>query len=128
MLQQPNEPLLYPARLDSIDGNNSLKRVNGSGHADERVFDSSYLIPPVDVEVFKDDVRLRPGTRAATDNAGASNSEHLHVESSCTENWKAANTVSEKTIDVFDQTGVFVSACRHGIIQTLVEMRWSGEL
>ncbi|KAG1791474.1 hypothetical protein EV424DRAFT_1475992 [Suillus variegatus] len=126
--KQPNEPLLYPACLDSIDGNNSLKRVNGSGHADERVFDSSYLIPPVDVEVFKDDVRLRPGTRAATDNAGASNSEHLHVESSCTENWKAANTVSEKTIDVFDQTGVFISACRHGIIQTLVEMRWSGEL
>jgi hypothetical protein len=29
---------------------------------------------------------------------------------------------------VFDQTGVFVSACRHGIIQTVVEMRRSGEL
>ncbi|KAG0703735.1 hypothetical protein DFH29DRAFT_1040613 [Suillus ampliporus] len=54
--KQPNELLLYPARLDSIDGNNSLKCVNGSGHADERVFNSSYLIPPVDVEVFKDDV------------------------------------------------------------------------
>lgn len=49
-------------------------------------------------------------------------------DSSCTDNWKAANTIAENTTNIFEQTGVFVSACRHGIIQTLVEMRRSGEL
>ncbi|KAG2108835.1 hypothetical protein BD769DRAFT_1630507 [Suillus cothurnatus] len=125
--KQPGEPLLYPARLDSFDGNNSLKRIDSSGHADERLFESSYFIHPADVELFKDDVRLRPGTRLAPESAQTKNSEVSHT-SPCTENWKAANAVTEKTIDVFDQTGVFVSACRHGIIQTVVEMRRSGEL
>jgi hypothetical protein len=91
------------------------------------------------VDLFKDDVRLRPGTRITTgddvhlsnipgtqttteDDAASSNN------STCTENWKVANTTSENSINVFDQTGVFVSACRHGIIQTLVELRRSGEL
>ncbi|KAG1726346.1 uncharacterized protein EDB91DRAFT_1254360 [Suillus paluster] len=106
--KQPNEPLLYPARLDSVDGKNSLKHINDSGHADKRVFNSSYLILPVDVEVFKDDVQLHPGTHMATDNAETSNLEPSD-ESVCTENWKAVNTISDKTIDVFDQTGVFIS-------------------
>ncbi|KAG2130223.1 hypothetical protein DEU56DRAFT_740765, partial [Suillus clintonianus] len=122
--RQANEEPLDPARLDSMDGNTSLKRVDGSGHADERVFPSTYLIPPSEVELFKDDVRLRPGTRIATDGSPTAASD----DSACTENWKTANTVTENTITVFDQTGIFVSACRHGIVQTLVEMRKSGEL
>ncbi|KAG1811307.1 hypothetical protein EV424DRAFT_1349695 [Suillus variegatus] len=51
-----------------------------------------------------------------------------HSLSRCAYNWKAANTITENTTKVFDQTGVFVSVCRHGIVQTLVEMRRSGEL
>jgi hypothetical protein len=39
-----------------MDGNNSMKRVNGSGHADGRIFISDYLIPPSKVDTFKDDV------------------------------------------------------------------------
>ncbi|KAG2744462.1 hypothetical protein P692DRAFT_20850415 [Suillus brevipes Sb2] len=109
--KQPDEPPLYPVRLDAFNGNNSLKRVDGSGHADECVFQSTYLIPAGEVDLFKDD-----------DDAASSNN------STCTENWKVANTTSENSINVFDQTGVFVSACRHGIIQTLVELRRSGEL
>ncbi|KAG1724504.1 uncharacterized protein EDB91DRAFT_1239971 [Suillus paluster] len=122
--KQDNEEPLDPARLDSMDGNNSLKRVDGSGHADERVFPSEYLIPPSEVEFFKDDVRLRPGTRIAADVTPTAASD----DSACTENWKTANTISKNTVSVFDQTGIFVSACRHGIVQTLVEMRKSGEL
>ncbi|KAG1876360.1 hypothetical protein F4604DRAFT_1880665 [Suillus subluteus] len=122
--KQDNEDLIDPARLDSMDGNNSLKRVDGSGHADEQVFPSEYLITPSEVDLFKDDVRLRPGTRIAADATPTAASD----DSACTENWKTANTISENTVSVFDQTGIFVSACRHGIVQTLVEMRKSGEL
>ncbi|KAG1729622.1 uncharacterized protein EDB91DRAFT_1059885, partial [Suillus paluster] len=137
--KQPDEPPLYPARLDAFDGNNSLKRVNGSGHADERSFPSTYLIPAAEVDLFKDDVRLRPGTRMTTgDNVHLSNIPGTQAttgdevlpsnNSTCTENWRVANTTSENSTNVFDQTGVFVSACRHGIVQTLVELRRSGEL
>ncbi|KAG1884158.1 hypothetical protein F4604DRAFT_1920002 [Suillus subluteus] len=97
---------------------------NGSGHADEHIFPSDYLIAPSEVELFKDDVRLCPGTRIPTDVAPSTTND----DSACTENWKTANTVSENTVSIFDQTGIFISACRHGIVQTLVEMRKSGEL
>ncbi|KAG0691551.1 hypothetical protein DFH29DRAFT_1017956, partial [Suillus ampliporus] len=127
--KQENEPALIPARMDSMDGNSSLKRVDGSGHADERVFKTSYLISPDEVDTFKDDVRLRPGTHgtAITDTAGGTTPAGVS-ESACTDNWKTANTISDNTVKVFEQTGIFISACRHGMIQTLAEMRRSGEL
>ncbi len=46
----------------------------------------------------------------------------------CTDNWNAAHAITEETTQIFDQTGVFVSACCHGLIQTFAEMRKSGEL
>ncbi|KAF8461317.1 hypothetical protein JB92DRAFT_2839113 [Gautieria morchelliformis] len=49
-------------------------------------------------------------------------------ETLCTENWAAANEISEETIKVFEQTGGFVYACWHGLVQTSVEMQKSGEL
>ncbi|KAG1765892.1 hypothetical protein EDD22DRAFT_774562, partial [Suillus occidentalis] len=88
---------------------------DGSGHADEHCFTSSYLISADKVKQFKDDVHLHPGTHAAA----------AHVESKTS---VVVNMIAENTTNVFEQTGVFVSACHHGIIQTLVEMRQSGEL
>jgi len=99
-----------------MDGNNSAKRMANAGSADLRIFPSRYMIPPDQVDVFKDDVRLRPGERGA---------DQLTF---CTDNWKAANSTEENTVRVFEQTGIFLSACRHGIIQTVTEMRRSGEL
>jgi hypothetical protein len=113
-----------------MDGNNSMKRVDGSGHADERTFSSNYHLPPPQVDRFKDDVKTRPGTKAHATQAGASN-EALPFgdeKTICTDNWMAANSVSNELITVFQQTGGFVCACRHGIIETFVEMRKSGEL
>lgn len=51
------------------------------------------------------------------------------VESSCTKNWKAAQSDEKKrSWDVFEETGIFASACRHGLILWLVDMIRSGEL
>ncbi|KAF8236837.1 hypothetical protein L208DRAFT_1194134, partial [Tricholoma matsutake] len=52
----PGEPPLVPEWLHAMDGNNLMKRVNGSGHTDEHIFISDYLIPPSKVDTFKDDV------------------------------------------------------------------------
>jgi hypothetical protein len=110
-----------------MDGGNSTKRVDGSGLTDERTFRSSYHITPDQVDVFKDDVRLRPGMRQPPRPASEA-AVNDDVMVSCTDNWTAANSVSEETIKVFEQTGIFVCACRHGIIETFAEMRRSGEL
>ncbi|KAH7918582.1 hypothetical protein BV22DRAFT_1024367 [Leucogyrophana mollusca] len=123
------EPALVPARLHSMDGNMSVMRVNGAGHADQRIFYSDYLITPTDVDRFKDNVRTQPGTCARDVTSAPKQAQPTgDVDSVCTDNWKTANTISENTTQVFDQTGIFVCACRHGIIETLVEMRNSGEL
>jgi hypothetical protein len=102
-----------------MDGNNSMKRVDGAAHSDAREFNSDYLIPPTEVDAFKDDVQSR-----LKDQSPDVNPER----DICTDNWTAANMVNEGTINIFDQTGGFVSTCRHAIVETFVEMRRSGEL
>jgi Kyakuja-Dileera-Zisupton transposase len=114
-----------------MDGNNSLKRVEGVGRADGRTFISDYLIPQPEIDCFKDDVRNRPGEhvpRMAEAPADVHVLSHGFEQTVCTDKWVAANAVSKDTLQLFEQTGVFVSVCRHGFVQTLVEMRRSGEL
>jgi Kyakuja-Dileera-Zisupton transposase len=114
-----------------MDGNNSLKRVEGSGRVDGRTFISNYLIPPAEIDRFKDDVRNQPGrnnSRVAQAPADIGIPPHGYEQTVCSDNWVAANAVSKDTLQLFEQTGVFISVCRHGFVQTLVEMRRSGEL
>lgn len=64
-----------------------------------------------DGETREDDVEGDP-----TDGAGSS-------QSSCTKNWKAAQSDDKKRLwDVFEETGVFASACRHGFILWIIDM------
>ncbi|KAG2124388.1 hypothetical protein DEU56DRAFT_873320 [Suillus clintonianus] len=123
--KQPDEVALFPASLRAMDGNNSAKRMDNVGFTDRRIYPSRYMIVSSDVDRFKDDVCLRPGERSA-----ANQPDQLNNSLTCTDNWQAANSASgsENTVRVFEQTGIFLSACRHGIIQTLTEMRRSGEL
>ena len=102
-----------------MDGNNSAKRMDHAGHADHRIFPSTYMISRADVDVFKDDVHTRAGQRG--------NAEHRD-DGGCADTWQAASAVDEDTVKVFEQTGIFLSACRHGIILTCAEMLRSGEL
>ncbi|KAG1760151.1 hypothetical protein EDD22DRAFT_848692 [Suillus occidentalis] len=105
--EQPNEPQLIPRRLHSMDGNHSTKRLEGSGSADQRLFRSRYFIPVSAVERFRNDVCNRPG-------------EHLTGKNiTCTEKWTATKSVEEDKISVFEQTGIFILACRHGFLQSM---------
>jgi Kyakuja-Dileera-Zisupton transposase len=122
--QLPGEPELVPDRLHVMDGNNSMKRVDGSGHSDEHVFLSDHFIPPETVDNFKDDVATHPGTQAQPAQA----LPHGNDNSWCTKHWTATNAVSEGTVEVFQQTSGFLSTCCHAIVETLVEMWQSGEL
>lgn len=122
LLQQPSEPPLQPARLHSIDGCNSFKRLDGSGHTDDRKFSSPYLIPRSKVNEFSDDVQ----TQSSSSQSDTTLLPDDFVP--CTDNWAAAHAISEETTKVFEQTGIFLTACRHGIVESIIEMIRSGEL
>ena len=50
-------------------------------------------------------------------------------ESPCTDCWKAAKADTIRTTyKEFQQSGIFLSACRHGLILFLADMIHSGEL
>ncbi|KAI6097652.1 hypothetical protein EV401DRAFT_1895465 [Pisolithus croceorrhizus] len=80
----------------------AFERLDGSGSADSRLFHSDYFIPHAEVERFKDEVRDRPGEAAREKRF-----------TTCTDNWTAAKAIEENQIQVFEQTGIFVMACRH---------------
>ncbi len=47
----------------------------------------------------------------------------------CVTNWKAAAADEKKSMwEIFDETGIFAAACRHGLLLVLVDMVRSGEL
>lgn len=49
--------------------------------------------------------------------------------SSCTDNWKAAASDQKKrAMGIFEETGIFAMACRHGQVMWLADMIRSGEL
>ena len=121
---------------------------------DERAFhESDYFLPTSFVNSFARDVRARPTTEAVEEDeldvrvydptAEPDPSDATHatkpeegdptdgaaVVSSCTKNWKAAAAEDKKrSWGIFDETGIFASACRHGLILWLIDMVRSGEL
>ncbi|KAI0038768.1 hypothetical protein FA95DRAFT_1449808, partial [Auriscalpium vulgare] len=137
--KQPGEPTLTPARLHAMDGCSSHKRLKGVGHTDERSFDSSYFLSPEQVDVFKDEVKPR-SRRTTVEDVESDDDEHtppaggglptdVGGPTKCTDRWVTENASSTgKTAVVFEQTGIFVGACRHGIVELVEEMLQSGEL
>ncbi|OJT11359.1 hypothetical protein TRAPUB_12122 [Trametes pubescens] len=146
------EPDLMFMRLYAMDGNNSLKHLvplGGRRAGDDRVFDGSdYFLPKVFVDKYTNEVRSRPPPPSAEEDDDADVVEphtrpSVHdpdkeegdptdgsaVISSCTKNWKAAAVEEKKRAwGIFDETGIFASTCRHGLILWLVDMVRSGEL
>ncbi|KZT26423.1 hypothetical protein NEOLEDRAFT_1198259 [Neolentinus lepideus HHB14362 ss-1] len=127
-----DEPHLSPSCLLAMDGNNSLKRLKNTGLADDRSFHSSYFLTREQVDKFKDEVKgntRRQARNLPTDSDEVNPTNGENCPSSCTDRWKAGAAEHEKTaLDIYDTTGIFVSACRHGIIVKACEMVQSGDL
>lgn len=141
----------------AIDGNNSLKRMIKHGDrdvADRRVFeDSDYYLSNDFVNTFAKQVKPRPPPEdddvieedpSATDSLddlptdlpnppddgdptdGAPPQDMVRI---CVKNWKSAAAEENKKMwSIFDETGIFAGACRHGLILWLIDMIRSGEL
>ncbi|KAG6863691.1 hypothetical protein C0993_010615 [Termitomyces sp. T159_Od127] len=68
-------------------------------------------------------------TSPPDDDAGDPTDGAHTLNTPCAENWKAAATEANKKMwAIFDESGVFASACRHGFILWIVDMIQSGEL
>ncbi|KAG2103699.1 uncharacterized protein F5147DRAFT_746665 [Suillus discolor] len=108
------EEMLKPKILVACDGNNSCKRIAGAALSDHRNFDSSYFISHQEVNQFKNEVQHR---------------QHINRDkepddkmlASCLA-WKSSAPDHKKTAaDIYETTGIFASACRHGFIIKLAK-------
>jgi Kyakuja-Dileera-Zisupton transposase len=126
------------SRMLVIDGNNSAKRISqlGSHSAiDTLAFEESdYILPRSFVDSFADEVASH---QTSQNEAGDITDEDLDDsptgnstdESPCWKNWKAAAAEEKKRMwGIYDETGIFACACRHGQILWFTDMVRSGEL
>jgi hypothetical protein len=125
-----------------LDGNNSLKRMRSTRGqrevGDVREFsDSDYFLSNAYVDSFENEIRRptqvkqEPEDEDETVDEGEgyiTETDDSRLEN-CASNWKAAASMEKKKMwGVFDETGVFASACPHGFVLWLVDMIQSGEL
>lgn len=128
-----------------MDGNNSLKRlapVKGRRVGDTRTFKSDYYLEADHVDRFANEVKAQPqphvevpdsADRDFDDDTGTETAEGDPTDgspsSACASNWKAAASDEKKrTWAIFEETGIFAAACRHGLILWIIDMVRSGEL
>ncbi|KAI0310830.1 hypothetical protein OF83DRAFT_1226273, partial [Amylostereum chailletii] len=120
-----DDPPLRVAVISALDGNQSLKRVRlrEGLEADPHTFQSTYYVPEEEVNRFQYDVKARAERPKATVADGDDN------DTTCTDRWKAAmNDNLKRMWAIYRETGIFPSACRHGMIWWFCDMVESGEL
>ena len=72
-----------------------------------------------------------PTDGAPVDQGDVAEEENLKRKAieACVKNWKAAAAEEKKSMwEIFDESGIFASACRHGMMLVIVDMVSSGEL
>jgi hypothetical protein len=124
----------------AMDGNNSLKRIRQVGShaiADHRVFESDYFLSHEYVNKFADEVKRKAPTEDPddisetfqSDEGDPTDGAQRGVTVPCADNWKASQANELRRIwNIYEETGVFAAACRHGQILWLADMVRSGEL
>lgn len=126
----------------AMDGNNSLKRIAHVGNraiGDIRVFDSDHFLSRDFVDGFANEVKAGrlPSDESRDDGneddevlqEGGDPADGDNETTPCAVNWKAAAADEKKTMwGIFEESGCFASACRHGFILWIADMVRSGEL
>ncbi|KAK0461669.1 uncharacterized protein EV420DRAFT_1266632 [Desarmillaria tabescens] len=142
-----DEPALEFKMLLAIDGNNLLRRLseNSTESASEEMGDSfamnhteparraridlrevsgwgNYYVSRAHVEEFSKEAI---GEILTTD----TDPENPMEPSPCTERWaNMVNDLTSRMWGIYDETGIFLSVCRHGFVLLVADMIKSGEL
>ncbi|KAG9089281.1 hypothetical protein FS749_001456 [Ceratobasidium sp. UAMH 11750] len=115
-----DEPPMEFSMLVTMDGNDSLKRIGEAATADHRTYESSYYLTRAQVDAFANEVQRR-----------RKKDKDQPEETECEKRWKAArpdNDPRKRAKLSFEETGVYVSMCRHSQVLTVCDMVRSGEL
>ena len=122
-----------------LDGNNSLKRMKTTRAqrevGDVREFtDSDYFLDNAYVDSFGDEIQRPTHVKPEPEDEIINEEDGYVTEANdpqlenCASNWKAAVLMEKKRMwGVFDETGIFASACPHGFILWIADMVQSGE-
>ncbi|KAG1780720.1 hypothetical protein EV702DRAFT_1023402 [Suillus placidus] len=127
-----DEEQLTFSMLYAMDGNDSLKRVlrrSLDPDGDESLGPSSEL--PTGQQLTTDRYLSRAFVdQFARDSAHtAAVDEDTPANNSCAGRWKNMDdTKTKKAWGIYDETGVFVAVCRHGVVLLIADMVQSGEL
>jgi hypothetical protein len=142
LVQLEDEPKQVFRQMLVLDGNNSLKRMKTNRGQQEvgdtrELNDSDYFLSNAFVNSFENEIcrsgqahtKEKPEEEDIGQDEGyITEAEDVRLEN-CASNWKAAASVEKKRMwGVFDETGIFASACPHGFILWLADMIQSGEL
>lgn len=135
-----------------MDAKFSLKRMatvaSRSAGDTQKFNDSGFYLDTAFIDQYAPEVQKHPGTEQPSVAIDPNQSDDEHekkgnnseegdptdgapsvVISQCTDNWKAAASEEKKRMwGVFEETGIFACACRHGQIMWLADMIRSGEL
>ncbi|TFK67054.1 hypothetical protein BDN72DRAFT_745808, partial [Pluteus cervinus] len=134
-----DEPDLAFSAFIAMDGNNSLRRIGAAmhgtkhvDHLDTRTINSDWWITPEEVDLFKNEVQSSPsnGSDIPPDNHHDLNDE-LEGQPflKCRERWTNAGPEERKRMfTLFEETGVFISCCRHRLVLFGCDMIKSGEM
>lgn len=140
-----DEKKLIFSMLTTMDGNDSLKRILrravadldadpeeaptlGTERDEGRTVDpqEDYYIPRSVVDKLEDG-GINPETHTKQSDNGVQDNNQEDA-SPCEGRWNnMSKEATSKSWGIFDETGVFVSLCRHGFVLAIVDMVWSGE-
>ena len=116
----------------AFDGNNSLSPMTvAAGHqvGDQCIFYSDYFLDKDYVNLFTHEVTGHDTEDPDHDSGNNADASTPSMDTSCTENWKAAAAdAKKKSWGIFEETGIFACTCHHGMIQWIADMIQSGEL
>ncbi|KAG0693652.1 hypothetical protein DFH29DRAFT_1007058 [Suillus ampliporus] len=125
-----DEPDLPFDWLVTMDGNNSLKRWDSTIYGtnprlDSRKVQSDLWIDPDTVDKFTCEVRGHAAMSNRGDDALIDNTavETNPAPFSCADRWKNAGPeMWKKMFSVFDESGIFIAACRHHFVLLVCDM------
>lgn len=141
VIQLEGKPQQIFRQMLVLDGNNSLKRMKAACGQQEvgdvhELVDSDYFFNHAYVDSFENEIQQPSQTRVKQepedDTVGADEGYIAEVNDpqleNCASNWKAAASMERKRMwGIFNETGIFASACPHGFVLWLVDMIQSGE-
>ncbi|KAJ7093863.1 hypothetical protein B0H15DRAFT_776350 [Mycena belliarum] len=124
--------------LTTMDGNNSLKRFRQMSRPEEEAGEGGEERVGGASKARKDD-REPPGdyylTREAVDKWAKdevrvlSLQERVEDDDGCSERWSnMREEITARALSMYDETGIFLSLCRHGFVLLVADMVQSGEL